>query len=57
MELSFFEDREKFGVGVHELITHAKDPDRKSTRHIVEATIGGLAVNQFANGPRNLTRS
>jgi hypothetical protein len=42
-------------AGVDVLID--KDPDRKATRHIVEATIGGLAVNRFANGTRNLTRS
>lgn len=34
-----------------------KNPDRKATRHLAEATIGGLAVNRFANGSRNLPRS
>ena len=34
-----------------------KDPDKKSTRHTIEAVIGGLAGNRILNGPRDRSRS
>ena len=34
-----------------------RDPDKHSTRHTVEAVIGGLAGNRLINGPRDRSRS
>lgn len=34
-----------------------RDPHKKSTRHTVEAVVGGLAANRLANGPRSRSRS
>lgn len=34
-----------------------KDPDKKGTRHTIEAVIGGLAGNRILNGPRDKSRS
>lgn len=34
-----------------------KDPDKKSTRHTLEAVIGGLAGNRILNGPRDRSAS
>ncbi|KAL9117480.1 MAG: hypothetical protein Q9187_005984, partial [Circinaria calcarea] len=34
-----------------------RDPDKHSTRHTVEAVLGGLAGNRLINGPREKSRS
>ena len=34
-----------------------RDPHKKSTRHTVQAVVGGLAANRLANGPRDRSRS
>jgi len=34
-----------------------RDPNKNSTRHTVEAVIGGLVANRLANGPRSRSRS
>ena len=41
--------------GINELVN--KDPDKKGTRHTLEAVIGGLAGNRIINGPRDRSRS
>lgn len=41
--------------GISELIN--KDPEKKGTRHTIEAVIGGLAGNKLINGGRDKSRS
>jgi hypothetical protein len=35
----------------------ARDPEKHSTRHVIEAALGGLAGNRLINGPRENSRS
>ena len=45
-------------AGVDGLITGTSsgDPDKHSTRHIIESAIGGLAAGRLVNGPRSQSR-
>ena len=45
-------------AGVDGLITgtSSSDPDKHSTRHIIESAIGGLAAGRLVNGPRSQSR-
>lgn len=47
------------GAGGIDGLVNNKDPDKKGTRHTLEAVIGGLASNHILNGPRekNASRS
>lgn len=41
--------------GINELVS--KDPNKKGTRHTLEAVAGGLLSNKLLNGPRDKSRS
>ena len=43
--------------GIDGLVNGNKDPDKKGTRHTIEAVIGGLAGNRIINGPRDKSAS
>ena len=45
-------------AGVDGLITGTggRDPEKHSTRHIIESAIGGLAAGRLVNGPRSQSR-
>jgi len=43
--------------GIDGIINGDKDPDKKSTRHTIEAVIGGLAGNRLINGARDRSAS
>ena len=45
------------GAGGIDGALSGKDPDKKGTRHTIEAVIGGLAGNRLLNGPRSRSRS
>ena len=42
--------------GIDGLVNGDKDPDKKGTRHTIEAVIGGLAGNTLINGGRDKSR-
>lgn len=43
--------------GIDGIINGDKDPDKKGTRHTIEAVIGGLAGNRLINGARDRSQS
>ena len=43
--------------GINELVSSDKNPEKKGTRHTIEAVIGGLAGNRILNGPPDKSRS
>lgn len=43
--------------GIDGIINGNKDPDKKGTRHTIEAVIGGLAGNRLINGSRDRSQS
>lgn len=42
--------------GIDGLVNSDKDPEKKGTRHTIEAVIGGLAGNRLINGGRDKSR-
>ena len=43
--------------GIDGIVNGNKDPDKKGTRHTIEAVIGGLAGNRLINGARDKSAS